>query len=79
VDYQKICLKDVEKLEIGPDPAGNQQGFFKSSSNPPKFHILRIYYKLATDESASSVSGTTIVENALTPTLPISTRFVPVI
>ena len=41
-DYQKIDLKNIEKLELGPEPTTNQ--FFKSNTLP-RFDIMRIYYK----------------------------------
>ncbi|CAF0855686.1 unnamed protein product, partial [Brachionus calyciflorus] len=39
VNYQKINLEKVEKLELGPEP---EKIFFKAT---PRFHVLRIYYK----------------------------------
>lgn len=56
VDYQKIHLKDVEKLELGPEP---QQTFFKASSATSKFYILRLYYRNPdeTSETPSSSSS----------------------
>ena len=48
MDYQKILLKDVEKIELGPENISNQQIFFKSAQ--PRFHVIRLYYRI-TEES----------------------------
>lgn len=61
MDYQKIDLKDVLRLELGPEPISSQQFIFKST---PRFYILRIYYKIANAEPkmTSSVSSHSILE-----------------
>ena len=48
-DYQKIPLEDVERIELAPESSSSQieQLLFKSAS-VPKFHVLRIYYKIPT-------------------------------
>lgn len=43
IDYQKILLKDVEKLELAPE----SNKFFKfSNTQTTKFYALRLYYKI---------------------------------
>jgi len=55
IDYQKIMLKDVEKLELSPE-------FSKRSANSslPKFCVLRLFYKITEsnqDPNDPSCSG----------------------
>lgn len=45
LDYEKIELENIEKLELGPEPV-SELGFFKSN---PRFYIIRIYYKEKND------------------------------
>jgi len=43
VDYQKILLKDVEKIELGPEPS-NPSLFFKQNS--ARFFVIRLHYRI---------------------------------
>ena len=44
-DYQKILLKDIEKIELGPESVSTQSFIFRPSS-VPRFYVIRIHYKV---------------------------------
>lgn len=52
LDYEKIELENIEKLELGPEPI-SEIGFFKST---PRFFIIRIYYRDKNDVLAEPLS-----------------------
>ena len=45
VDYQKISLKDIEKIELAPESGSSQFG--KLTRNSPRFHVIRLHYKVS--------------------------------
>lgn len=65
MDYQKILLKDVEKLELGPECS--QQTFFKASSATPKFYILRLYYRSPEPDMSDNSSSSSSVSSTSSP------------
>lgn len=53
VDYQKILLKDVEKLELAPE-----FNRFSKSNSQPKFYVLRLYYRMPNEsDDTADTSG----------------------
>lgn len=56
-DYQKINLKNVEKLELGPEPVSSQQTFFKSSNLTSRFYVIRFYYRNSDEQNETVDSG----------------------
>ena len=56
MDYHKISLQDVEKFELGPEPSSGQTLFFKNLS-APRFHVLRIHYRIPASSSTEAGPG----------------------